>query len=179
MTVRNQRHLCPNDAYVFGKTAHICGVTVRVAWARPRWFTVADMTGAGPDVARIREWFDDYLRAFTACGRGDSDDMRVLLEYYGVPLLFTTDDDVAALASEAEVLNAVQAQILGLRTAEYDHSEPLGAETTVLNRTTAIHSAAFARVRADGSEFGRLRATYLITGWGEARRFSAIAVQTV
>ena len=41
------------------------------------------MAEASLDVAEIRAWFDDYLRAFAACGRGDSDDVERLLAYYG------------------------------------------------------------------------------------------------
>jgi hypothetical protein len=55
------------------------------------------------EVARIGPWFDDYLRAFALCGRGDSDDVETLLEYYGVPLLLTTDEEVVALTSREAV----------------------------------------------------------------------------
>jgi hypothetical protein len=131
------------------------------------------------DAAEIRSWFDDYLRAFAACGRGDSDDVRALLEYYGVPLFFTTDEGAVALTSEDEVLGAARRQVEGLRAADYDRSELLDDETTVLNATTAIHTAAFSRVRGDGSEIGRLRATYFITDGREGRRISAVAVRAL
>jgi hypothetical protein len=33
-------------------------------------------------VADAAAWFDDYLSAFAAFGRGELDDPRVLLDYY-------------------------------------------------------------------------------------------------
>jgi hypothetical protein len=44
------------------------------------------------DLAGLRTWFDAYLAAFAACGRGESDDVRLLLRYYGVPLVLSTDE---------------------------------------------------------------------------------------
>jgi hypothetical protein len=58
------------------------------------------------DVAGMRGWFDEYLAAFAARGRGESDDLRLLLQYYGVPLVLTTDEAAIALVTEEEVLDA-------------------------------------------------------------------------
>jgi hypothetical protein len=44
-----------------------------------------------------REWFEEYVRVFEACGRGASDDISRLMDYYGVPLLFTTEVTAVAL----------------------------------------------------------------------------------
>jgi hypothetical protein len=41
----------------------------------------------------------EYLAAFAACGRGESDDFRVLLRYYGVPLVLSTDEAALALVT--------------------------------------------------------------------------------
>lgn len=131
------------------------------------------------DVTEIRSWYDGYLRAFTACGRGDSDDVRTLLEYYGVPLLLTTDEGALALTTEDEVLDAARKQVEALRAADYDRSEPLDAETTAVNAATAIHTAAFVRRRADGTEIGRLRATYLIADVRDGRRMFALAIRAL
>jgi hypothetical protein len=49
------------------------------------------------DLADTRAWFNDYLLAFAACGRGASDDLGALIDYYGVPLLLTTDADAVTL----------------------------------------------------------------------------------
>lgn len=130
------------------------------------------------DVGDTGAWFDEYLRAFAACGRGDSDDLGMLLHYYGVPLLLTTDTAAAALVTEDEVLNAVGQQISGMRAAGYDRSETLDSDTIVLNATSALHTAGFSRQRADGSEIGRLRATYLIMDGANGRRISALAVHS-
>jgi hypothetical protein len=50
-------------------------------------------------VADAGAWFNDYLSAFAALGRGELDDPRLLLDYYAVPLLLTTDDAALALTT--------------------------------------------------------------------------------
>ena len=130
------------------------------------------------DVDDTREWFAEYVRVFGACGRCASDDISRLMDYYGVPLLLTTETTAASLMTEQEVLAAVHDQISGMRSAGYDRSETLDSETTSLNATTALHTAEFSRRRADGSEIGRLRATYLIIDSERGRRISALAVHT-
>jgi hypothetical protein len=122
-------------------------------------------------------WFDEYLRAFAALGRGEENDPRRLLDYYAVPLLLTTDDAVVALMSEDEVVDAVRRQIGVLRADGYDRSDALASELSVLNARTALHAAEFARRRADGSEIGRVAATYLITVGAVGRRISALVVR--
>jgi hypothetical protein len=128
------------------------------------------------DLAGMRTWFDEYLAAFAACGRGESDDFRLLLRYYGVPLVLSTDEAALALVTEEQVLNAVGRQIEGMRAAGYDRSETLSSEVVAINATTELQTAEFVRLRADGSELGRLRATYLITAGPDGRRISALAV---
>jgi hypothetical protein len=66
-------------------------------------------------VADAGAWFNDYLSAFAALGRGELDDPRLLLDYYAVPLLLTTDDAALALTTEDDVVDAVRRQIAGLR----------------------------------------------------------------
>jgi hypothetical protein len=129
-------------------------------------------------VADAAAWFDDYLSAFAAFGRGELDDPHVLLDYYAVPLLLTTDDAALALTTENDVVDAVRRQIAGLRDAGYDRSETIRSELSVLNASTALYAAEFSRRRADGSEIGRLAATYLITGGTRGHRISALIVRT-
>jgi hypothetical protein len=128
------------------------------------------------DVADIRVWFDEYLAAFAACGRGESDDLRALLKYYAVPLLLTTDEAAIALTTEDAVVHAVRRQIDGMRAAGYHRSETLDSEVVAINATSALHTAEYSRRRADGTEIGRLRATYLLTVGPLGRRISALAV---
>jgi NTF2-like protein (DUF6841) len=129
-------------------------------------------------VAELREWFESYVRAYAGCCRGDSDDFRQLLEYFGVPLLLTTDATAVALASEDDVVGAVGQQIERLRGAGYDRTETLDAETTMLNATTALHRAHFSWLRADGTEIARMRLAYVITHGDSGRRISALVVGT-
>jgi hypothetical protein len=128
------------------------------------------------DVAR--RWFNSYFAEFVALGRGDLDDVRRILDHYGVPLLLSTDAGSAILTDEGQVLAAARQQVDRMRSVGYHHSEELTAETTVLNRTCAIHRGRFARLRADGTEIEQVEATYLITDGASGLRISAIIVHS-
>jgi hypothetical protein len=125
----------------------------------------------------VGQWFGRYLDALAACGRGERD-VASLLDYCGVPLLFATDDGFIALTSEEQVAAALGQQIEGIRAADYDHSDVLHSETTVLNVTSALHRGTFSRQRRDGSEIGQLTATYLVTDGPTGRRISALAIHS-
>lgn len=127
------------------------------------------------DPTDVDRWFGAYLEVFAACGRGDLETAS-LLDYNGVPLLLTTGTGFAALTSDDQVVAAVEQQVAGMRAAQYARSEILDSETTILNATTALHRGTFSRQRADGSEIGRLTATYLVTDGPSGRRISALAV---
>jgi hypothetical protein len=122
----------------------------------------------------VNRWFADYLEAFAACGRGERD-ATSLLDYYGVPLLLSTDEGFTALTSEDQVTAAAQQQIDAMRAAHYHNSDVVGSDVTVLNATSALYRGAFSRRRADGSEIGRLTVTYLVTDGPVGRRISALA----
>ncbi|WP_448624811.1 DUF6841 family protein [Geodermatophilus sp. URMC 64] len=126
------------------------------------------------DELSVRSWFQAYLADFIALGRGDDDDARRLLAHYGVPLLVSTDSGSVSLSDEDLVLAAARQQIAGMRAAGYDRSEELSAATTVVNRTCALHRAAFVRLRADGSEIARVDTTYVITDGPAGPRISAL-----
>lgn len=126
----------------------------------------------------VERWFGEYLVAYAACGRGERD-TGSLLDYYGVPLLITTDGGFYALGDAEQVVAGVQPQIVALRDAGYDRTEVLGVEVTVLNRTSALVRGNFSWQRADGSEFHRLTASYLVTDAAVGRRISVLAVHGV
>lgn len=128
----------------------------------------------GNDVSR---WFAEYLDGFAACGRGESDTAS-LLEYYGVPLLVTTDSGFFALTTDDQVVATVQQQVDGMRAEAYSRSEILDAEVVVLNSTSALYRGTFSRQRSDGTEINRLTATYLVTDGVAGRRISLLAVHT-
>ncbi len=130
------------------------------------------------DKVEVDRWFDSYMVEFGAVNRGDVKDVRCLLEYYGVPLLISTDAGCPALTDEAQVLAFVQQQVEGMRSAGYDRSDELTAETTVLNGSCALHRGRFSRLRADGSEIAQLACTYLITDSSAGHRISAIVVHS-
>ena len=125
----------------------------------------------------MSRWFDEYLDAFAACGRGEKD-TAVLLGYYGVPLLLTTGGGFFAATSDDQVVATVQQQVDGMRAAGYNHSEILGSEATVLNSTSAVYRGTFSRHTSDGGEIGRLTATYLVTDGAAGRRISVLAVHS-
>jgi hypothetical protein len=129
------------------------------------------------DSSDVSRWFGEYLEAFAACGRGESD-TGSLLGYYGVPLLLTTDEGFFALTSDDQVVAAVQQQVDGMRAAAYGRSEMLDSKVTVLNSTTALYRGTFSRQRSDGGEISRLTATYLVTDGSIGRRISALAVHS-
>lgn len=124
----------------------------------------------------LSQWFGEYLEVFAACGRGESD-TSALLAYYGVPLLLSTDDQLFTLTSEDQVVAAAQQQASGVG-ADYDHSEVLDSEVARLNATSALYRRTLSRLRSDGSEIGRLTATYLVTEGPDGRRISALAVHS-
>jgi hypothetical protein len=130
------------------------------------------------DADEARRWFNSYFAEFVALGRGDLDDVRRILDHYGVPLLLSTDAGSAILTDEGQVLAAARQQVDRMRSVGYHHSEELTAETTVLNRTCAIHRGRFARLRADGTEIEQVEATYLITDGASGLRISAIIVHS-
>src|SRR6185312_5433064 len=101
-----------------------------------------------------------------------------LLGYYGVPLLLTTDGGFFALTSENQVVQAVQQQVEGMRTAGYQRTETLGAEVSVVNSVSALYQGTFSRQRSDGGEIGRLTATYLVTDGPAGPRISVLAVHS-
>lgn len=86
------------------------------------------------DTDEVRAWFRSYLADFVALGRGDLDDVRQILEHYGVPMLISTDAGTTALTDEDQVLALARQQVDGMRAAGYDRSEELAGETTVLGR---------------------------------------------
>jgi hypothetical protein len=125
--------------------------------------------------AEVKRWFDGYLAAFVAIGRGDADVRRVL-DYYAVPLVLSIDQGTQHLTDEEQLLAAMGAQIDNMRAAGFDRSDELAAETTVLNGTCAIHRGRLARYRADGTEINRFDSTYLITDGAAGRRISALVI---
>ena len=130
------------------------------------------------DTADVALWVAGYLEDFAALGRGEIEDVGRILTHYGVPLILGSDAECVILTDEAQVQAAAQQQFDALQSAGYDRSEVLSAESTVLNKSCAIHHGRYARIRADGSEISRIESTYLITEGPAGRRISAIVRHT-
>jgi uncharacterized NTF2-like protein DUF6841 len=124
----------------------------------------------------VRSWFAAYLADFVALGRGEGDDVRTLLGHYGLPLVLSTDAGTVTFSDEEHLVHSLRGQVDALRAAGYDRSEELTSTTSVVNRTCALHRAAYARLRADGTEIGRVDTTYVLTDGAAGRRITALLV---
>jgi hypothetical protein len=128
--------------------------------------------------AEVRAWFDQYLKALAALGRGETEDLRSLLEYYGVPLLVATDDAVQALSTEDGVIGFARQQVEAMRAASVDRIETMACDITELNANAVLYRGDFARRRSDGTEAARLRVTYVITADMVGVRVSVAVIHT-
>ena len=136
----------------------------------PVWSVIVDSND-------VSEWFAEYLRVFAACGRGERETAS-LLEYFGVPLLVSTNEGFAALTSGDQVVAMLQQQVDGMRAASYGRTQVLESEVTLLNATSALYRGTFSHHRSDGDEIRRLTATYLVTDGAAGRRISVLAVHS-
>lgn len=125
----------------------------------------------------MRRWFEEYLEAFAACGRGERE-TESLLPYYGVPLLVSTDHGFVALTTEEQVLAAVGQQIDQMRSARYARTEVLTSEVTVLNAASALYRWTVSRQGHESNEITRQTFTDLLSGGASGRRISVIAVHS-
>lgn len=130
------------------------------------------------DTQSVERWFSGYLAEFIAVGRGESQNVQGLIRHYDVPLLLSTDAACRTVGDEGQVLGFTQQQVNEMRSADYDRSLELTAETVLLNRSCAIHRGLFSRLRADGTEITRLEVTYLITDRTQGHKISAIVVHS-
>lgn len=130
------------------------------------------------DTQSVERWFSAYLAEFIAVGRGESQDLQGLVRHYDVPLLLSTDAACRTLADEEQILGFTRQQVDEMRSAHYDRSQQLTAETVLLNRSCALHRGVFSRLRADGTAIANLEITYLITDRTEGHMISAIVVHS-
>lgn len=92
--------------------------------------------------------------------------------------MLTTDGGFFAATSNDEVVTAVHGQIDGMRAADYYRSEIVDSEVAILNSTSALYRGTFSRQTRDGTEIGRLTATYLVTDGTGGRRIAVLAVHS-
>jgi hypothetical protein len=124
----------------------------------------------------VSRWFGEYLSAFAACGRGDSETAS-LLAHYGVPLLLTTEDGFFALTSGDQIVAAVQGQIDGMRAAGFDRTQVLSLDVSLLNSRSALVDGTFSYRRRGGDEMRQVSVTYVVTDGAGGRRISVLAVR--
>lgn len=123
----------------------------------------------------LRAWFDDYIEAFAASARGETD-TRPLLDFYGVPLIVTTDDGAVRLTTEDQVVSTVQGQVDALHAEGYASTAVLGFVATPINASSALLSTAMSRHNAAGDELNVVAMTYLVTDG--PRRIAVMAVHS-
>jgi len=126
------------------------------------------------DTDGLSKWFDEYLDTFAACARGDRE-IASLLDYYGVPLIITSDEGVVALTSDDQVAGVAQGQLDGLRATGYHHSDELHSEITVLNSASALYRGTFSRRDRNGGEIAKVTVTYLVADGPSGLRISLVA----
>jgi hypothetical protein len=125
------------------------------------------------DADDLRAWFDDYLEAFAASARRETD-TRPLLAFYGVPLTVTTDAGAITMTTEDQVASTVQGQVDALHAEGYDTTVVMGFVVTPINASSALLSTALSRRAADGAELNVVAMTYLVTEG--PRRIAVMAV---
>lgn len=127
------------------------------------------------DPDELRAWFDDYIAAFAASARRDTD-IQPLLDFYAVPLTVTTDEGAVTLASAEQVASIVGGQLDALHDQGYDTTAVLGFVATPVNASSALLSTALSRRNADGAELNLAAMTYLVTDG--PRRIAVMAVHS-
>jgi hypothetical protein len=126
--------------------------------------------------SEVSAWFDRYNDMFGACGRGERS-VEDVLAFYDQAMLVTTGDAVVGPSAQAAA-DWVRAQVDGMRAADYDHTEILGRDITVLNPNTALFRGDFSRRRRDGQEVSAFTVTYLIYRSNDGLRIGALALHS-
>jgi hypothetical protein len=126
--------------------------------------------------SEVSAWFDQYNDTFGACGRGERS-VEDVLAFYDQAMLVTTGDAVVGPSAQAAA-DWVRAQVDGMRAADYDHTEILGRDITVLNANTALLKGDFSRQRRDGQEVSAFTVTYLIYRSDAGLRIGALALHS-
>jgi hypothetical protein len=124
----------------------------------------------------VSAWFDRYNEMFGACGRGERA-VEDVLAFYDQAMLVATGDAVVGPSAQAAA-EWVRAQVEGMRAADYDHTEIVARDVTVLNTNTALFKGDFSRRRRDGQEVSAFTVTYLIYRSGDGLRIGTLALHS-
>ena len=126
------------------------------------------------DAATVNRFLNEYLEAFAACVRGERE-IASLLDFYGVPLIITSDDGVIALTTDRDVVTVIQSQVDGLRGLRFRRTEVLQSAVTGLNATSALYRASLARRDDSGKEIDCPTITYVVTDGEPGPRIAVLA----
>lgn len=122
----------------------------------------------------MSDWFDRYNDAFGACGRGELP-LADVLAHYDETLLITTDTLVAGPAA-GEAAAVIAAMIEGMQSDDYDHTDIVARDITLLNAQSALFTGTFSRLRRDGSEISRFTVTYLARSAGDGLAINSLSM---
>lgn len=127
------------------------------------------------DESSCSAWFEGYLEAFAAAGRGEREAASVI-DRYAIPLALANADQFVSLTSPEQVLAVVEGQIDGMRAEDYERTDVLSLDLRVLSRKAAVVEASFVRLRCDRSEIARHTATYLLAEPGDSIQIAALCL---
>jgi hypothetical protein len=122
----------------------------------------------------VRAWYDRYLKTFTSQAAGESTNVDALLEYFGAPLVFISEDRYLGLPSHDAVLSTAQTLIDELRRANCAGSTVHRLDIRPLNVRAAFIEGVFSRYDRTGNEIGRFGTAYLVARTEEGWRFTSI-----
>ena len=134
------------------------------------------MTDAGALAAEVRAWYDGYFRTFARLARGESADLDALADLFATPATLVTDDRCLTIADRATLLRSIGDQVEQLRRAGYARSDVHRLEARALNARAALIEGTFSRHDAQGTEFARLGAAYLVVRTDPGWRFAAVII---
>jgi hypothetical protein len=129
------------------------------------------------DADSLRAWFDEYIDAFAASARRETD-VKPLLDFYAVPLTVTTGSGAVTLTTEDQVASTVQGQVDALHAQGYAGTTVTALDVSVLNASSALLRTALTRLDADGRELNAIAMTYLVTEQADDRRIAAMLVHS-
>jgi glyoxylase-like metal-dependent hydrolase (beta-lactamase superfamily II) len=128
----------------------------------PVWYTaVALLTEAAGDSSvtdEVTHWFfDDYLPTWVAAAAGTAvTEPEFILNYWSVPLSWTTDESARWMREEAAVVALIDELHDRLRAVGYTHTVVPERKVTVYNANGAAIDVIWSRRRADETEIERV-----------------------
>lgn len=113
---------------------------------------------------------EEFLRDY--CASFVPGNMEIVAAYYRLPVTMIFGENIQVLDTRDKVLKALNAVMDGLVEKGFDHTEVDEYHCHRLNDTTSILSAAFSRLKTDGSLLEKLGASYTVVNDGAGYKIS-------